>query len=1093
MPRASGHADDRQEDARHNDAAVAVTRPVSPALSPTTLADTNASRPVSSMHNTRSTSPGGSGVARANAGAAAVTRPASPVRPPAPAAQIDSLQPVSLMQEGGTSINCADVAESLSLQPLTVQTHPKRQNQLEPLTDELRQLLERARLTQHSCGLQSLGAAIVADLGDITTDQLRELGFRELEITRLRKEMYASRGEQYQPRGSMLVQAEAEVPPTTPTTTGSDRSTEVDGMEVPLLSSEEPAKAKSQCTKNLDKKCCCCTRKQLLVAVGTVLTSVIAGVASIFAKTFVEPECVSAIVRCAQAECDSGVAVCTACEHGFYRFRHDDAAEHCIPDTTSMHAAMHAGPESKSPTEQGIFSFNFQGVLPTDLHRGSTLHVPLTWSVSISGSGTEQIGADITVEGGGLTLTDVKLHSGSKVSVSSHGILKMINVDLYVSGFDVYNDGELDIAGCTGTIPNVSIADSKFTVDPKTTAHFSGSIAFSNAAPVSLGQKTFDDGAQLSIDGTAASIGGSLLRNTDITVKSGSHLHITKCSGQIGDLLVDSAACTIDPASNLRLTRNVRFDNADAISLSHKTFTAGAQLAIGSNTVCSIEASAISRGALLQVESGGELNMQSVALCGADAVSGAHLTDLQVACAVNVTTSSMIALSNGELTMSGGHLAVLSLQCTGSATCGMTSLSILPGAVVRLTGKKFNLREVLMSGAYVSGTGSDLQTDATSFLVYGGQLTLAGGELSTGVVAVDGEGTSVALVNVNLNATLSAHTNGRLSLEKCSGTVTDIDVADSSFAADVVTTVSFEGKIHLANASEVRLDSLTFSDAQLIVEESTRLKMNQCHGTLQTLSIQESVATLTDFSIAGFVQISHATVTFNNIALEGAVNMDHATVAMNGVTLAKAELVAYGSTNLSMTGCHANTRTFNVSGLAHVDMVKCDGELSGMTVDGRHDIGPMGSCDGSVRTYCSWFTRDYNCHQTMPAFPHGCERNSSTCNGSPGSCCADSGTFLRCIGANCQNAVLGATVTGDDFTVAATKRSCSQRYRGPYCDIAPKQCRSQIKMDVHDGICTGHGMFGCDCVESSGFGTDCTTRRLGLINDARCLDADVSC
>jgi len=62
-----------------------------------------------------------------------------------------------------------------------------------PLTDDLQQLLERARLTQHSTGLQSLGAEIVADLDDITTDQLRELGFRELEITRLRKEIFRQR------------------------------------------------------------------------------------------------------------------------------------------------------------------------------------------------------------------------------------------------------------------------------------------------------------------------------------------------------------------------------------------------------------------------------------------------------------------------------------------------------------------------------------------------------------------------------------------------------------------------------------------------------------------------------------------------------------------------------------------------------------------------------------------------------------------------------------------------------------------------------------------------------------------------------------
>ena len=60
----------------------------------------------------------------------------------------------------------------------------------------------------------------------------------------------------------------------------------------------------------MEKKLCCCTRKQLLIALGTVATSVFAGVASVLVKNFMEhkqhtdePVFVSAIEHCVHAHC----------------------------------------------------------------------------------------------------------------------------------------------------------------------------------------------------------------------------------------------------------------------------------------------------------------------------------------------------------------------------------------------------------------------------------------------------------------------------------------------------------------------------------------------------------------------------------------------------------------------------------------------------------------------------------------------------------------------------------------------------------------------------------------------------------------------
>ena len=181
-----------------------------------------------------------------------VSRPASPARPgaaraastacsPDATSTTTTSRPVSPTRAGGVPSSSADSSASKADAALDAILVKPPARALAPLSDELRQLLERARLAQHSAGLQSLGAKIVADLDDITTGQLRQLGFLELEITRLRKEIAASRGDQpYQPRGSMLVKAYAMNPTParstlTPSSSGGSTSAGGDDLEDPLL------------------------------------------------------------------------------------------------------------------------------------------------------------------------------------------------------------------------------------------------------------------------------------------------------------------------------------------------------------------------------------------------------------------------------------------------------------------------------------------------------------------------------------------------------------------------------------------------------------------------------------------------------------------------------------------------------------------------------------------------------------------------------------------------------------------------------------------------------------------------------------------
>lgn len=170
----------------------------------------------------------------------------------------------------------------------------------------LRRLLEQARLVKYHQALVDLGAESVIDLEDVTTDQLQRIGMRELEIDRLRK---ATNGGTLRRQGSLLVK---------PRGTAYSGSHGGDLNNEQLLPSGGGRSSVSdfaqlqQRTENpkWQKKCCCCTRKQLLIALGTILTSVIAGVASVLVKHYMEqkvhkdaPICISAIERCAHSKC----------------------------------------------------------------------------------------------------------------------------------------------------------------------------------------------------------------------------------------------------------------------------------------------------------------------------------------------------------------------------------------------------------------------------------------------------------------------------------------------------------------------------------------------------------------------------------------------------------------------------------------------------------------------------------------------------------------------------------------------------------------------------------------------------------------------
>ena len=110
------------------------------------------------------------------------------------------------------------------------------------------------------------------------------------------------------------------------------------------------------------------------------------------------------IENCRVSSCTTGTdAVCSECAPGFYAFRHDEEPTRCLPVTVTLQAAGFGADAA------GLFSFRFSGDVPSDLASGSVT-VPATASLSLTGTGTEAIGASFSVEGS-LSLEDLTIEN----------------------------------------------------------------------------------------------------------------------------------------------------------------------------------------------------------------------------------------------------------------------------------------------------------------------------------------------------------------------------------------------------------------------------------------------------------------------------------------------------------------------------------------------------------------------------------------------------------------------------------------------------------------------------------------------------------
>ena len=328
--------------------------------------------------------------------------------------------------------------------------------------DAVAALLGRARLEKFRGALRELGVDSLEDLRDVSTADLKELGFRKLEIERLRKALPEDLGggAARALARSMLVKDPAD-------------------LEAPLLAAT-PSNARrsiaevyeQSCTQ---KKCCWCTRKQVLIALISALTSIAATVAGVLVKEHMDADALNRLCSQTRHEVHTkpGTAFCTSvpvghscpfecwygfvkvgdleckevssggvnfsggsclCERGSYTFQHDTDEARCNLDTVSLKQA------GFTADAKGLFAFTFAGSVPSDLGSGEVT-VPATASLSLTGTGVETIGASFTVSGGTLGLTGFTLTAPS-LTLSSGGFLSLSSTAVH-SDLSIADGGSL--------------------------------------------------------------------------------------------------------------------------------------------------------------------------------------------------------------------------------------------------------------------------------------------------------------------------------------------------------------------------------------------------------------------------------------------------------------------------------------------------------------------------------------------------------------------------------------------------------------------------------------------------------------------------
>eukprot|EP01046_Picozoa_sp_COSAG06_P034263 COSAG06_NODE_3576_length_5164_cov_2.017173_2_plen_580_part_00 len=337
----------------------------------------------------------------------------------------------------------------------------------------------------------------------------------------------------------------------------------------------------------------------------------------------------------------------------------------------------------------------------------------------------------------------------------------------------------------------------------------------------------------------------------------------------------------------------------------------------------------------------------------------------------------------------------------------------------------------------------------------------------------------------------------------CSGSLSSLSLSGASLLTDS-SSLTMSGSVQMDGAEFVVFDYVAFNGASLTFRDGTNVNMTSCSGSISGLTVGDS---------------SMSVAPSSSISASGAFAISGSTISLYQIDLSSVSIIVYDGSDVTMTACSGTVSHFHAS-TSHVGMIGFVGTVSDMKVDGRQDTGPMGSCDGSIATYCSQFASGYTGNGASAySFPAGCSTTSPTCDGPQGSCCSSSGSAALCLSSwstfspgndgtdGCRNLPLGATFTEDNTTATNTAYSCGSRYRGSRCDIVPKTCRSQYSVrnagnggrtilgvqSTNDCGGSGSNYQGCDATRSCSCYCNPTSHTFVARNRAECVNSDVSC